>query len=74
MTLSIFTNDIDGWFGRASDWPGFELRTPEIVDESHRVRVFVGYDPAGIFLEWDTFLDLPENQKLNDYLEMADVF
>jgi hypothetical protein len=30
--------------------------------------VFVGYDPTGIFLEWDTFLDLPENRALLDHL------
>jgi hypothetical protein len=74
MTLSIFTNDVDAWFDRASAWPGFEMRTPGIVDESGLVRVFVGYDPAGLFLEWDTFLDLPENRALLDYLDQSDVF
>jgi hypothetical protein len=33
------------------------------------VRVFVGYDPSGIFLEWDTFLDLPGNEELIKYLD-----
>jgi hypothetical protein len=74
MTLSIFTSDVDAWFDRASKWPGFELRTPGVVDESGLVRVFVGYDPAGIFLEWDTFLDLPENRALLEYLDQSDVF
>lgn len=74
MTLSIFTNDVEAWFERASTWPGFELRTPGVVDESGLVRVFVGYDPAGVFLEWDTFLDLPENRALIDYLKVSDVF
>jgi catechol 2,3-dioxygenase-like lactoylglutathione lyase family enzyme len=68
VTLSFFTSDVDGWFDRASAWPGFELRTPEVIDESGRVRVFVGYDPTGVFLEWDTFLDLADNQALLDYL------
>ena len=74
MTLSIFTSDVDAWFARASTLPGFELRTPGVIDESGLVRVFVGYDPAGIFLEWDTFLDLPENRALLDYLDQSDVF
>ena len=68
VTLSFLTTDVDAWFDRASSWPGFELRTPEIFNESDMVRVFVGYDPEGFFLEWDTFLDLPANQKLLDYL------
>ncbi len=74
MTLSILTNDVDAWFARASAWPGLELRTSEVVDESGLVRVFVGYDPAGLFLEWDTFLDLPENQALLKYLKVSDVY
>ena len=69
VTLSFVTSDVDAWFDRAYDWPGFELRTPEVIDESGLVRVFVGYVPRGIFLEWDTFLDLPENQVLLEYLE-----
>ncbi len=68
MTLSFLTTDVDAWFERASAWPGLELRTPEVFDESGLVRVFVGYDPTGIFLEWDTFLDLPENDALLNHL------
>ena len=69
MTLSFLSTDVDAWFDRATSWPGFELRTPEVIDEGGLVRVFVGYDPAGVFLEWDTFLDLPENRALLEYLE-----
>jgi catechol 2,3-dioxygenase-like lactoylglutathione lyase family enzyme len=72
MTLSFFTSDVQAWFARASAWPGFELRTPEVLDESGLVSVFVGYDPAGVFLEWDTFLELPENQALLDHLKLSD--
>lgn len=68
VTLSFLTTDVDGWFERASNWTGFDLRTPEILNESDLVRVFVGYDPSGIFLEWDTFLDLPGNEELMKYL------
>jgi len=73
VTLSFLTTDVDAWFDRASAWPGLELRTPEVFDESGLVRVFVGYDPTGIFLEWDTFLDLPENRVLLDYLNQSDI-
>lgn len=68
VTISFLTTDVDGWFARARLWPGFELRTPEILNESDKVRVFVGYDPEGIFLEWDTFLDLDANARLLEYL------
>lgn len=69
MTLSFLSTDVDAWFGRATSWPGFELRTPEVLNEGGLVRVFVGYDPTGVFLEWDTFLDVPENQALLEYLD-----
>lgn len=70
VTLSFLTSDVDSWFERASSWPGFELRTPEIFNEGGGlVRVFVGYDPDGIFLEWDTFAAAPENEALLKYLQ-----
>jgi len=46
----------------------FRLRTPEILDESGKVRVFVGYDPENYFLEFDTFLDVAGNEKLLERL------
>jgi catechol 2,3-dioxygenase-like lactoylglutathione lyase family enzyme len=69
VTVSFFTHDVDGWFdvlGRRTDFP---LRTPEITGVADRVRTFVGYDPEGYFLEWDTFLDVEENRKLLPYLD-----
>lgn len=70
MTLSFLSTDVDAWWERAVNMPGFELRTPEILDEGGGlVRVFVGYDPVGTFLEWDTFADVPENAALNGYLQ-----
>lgn len=69
VTLSFLSTDVDAWFQRAKNWPGFELRTPEIFNEGGGlVRVFVGYDPDGIFLEWDTFQEAPENEVLLNYL------
>lgn len=69
MTLSFLTSDIDAWYERAVNAPGFELRTPEVLDEGGLVRVFVGYDPAGTFLEWDTFADVAENAALKKYID-----
>ncbi|MFC1879632.1 VOC family protein [Chloroflexota bacterium] len=69
VTVSFFTTDVDGWFKRASTCRGFEQSTPDVTHESGRVRLFVGYDPQGYFLEWDTFLDLPENKTLLGYLK-----
>lgn len=68
VTLAFFTGDVDGWFERASQIAGFELRTTEVIDESGLVRVFVGYDPEGYFLEWDTFLERADNRVLLRYL------
>lgn len=68
VTYSFFTSDVDAWYARAARWPGFELRTPGVLDEDGMVRVFVGYDPLGTFLEWDTFQDVPENASLLKYL------
>jgi len=68
VTYSFFTSDVDAWYARAARSPGFELRTPEVLDEDGMVRVFVGYDPVGTFLEWDTFQDVPENEALLGYL------
>ena len=68
VTISFITNDVDAWFDRASGWPGFELRTPEVLNEGGMVRVFVGYDPTGVFLEWDTFLDREGNERLMELI------
>ena len=70
VTFSFFTNDVDGWYRRSTASRGFELRTPEIIEEGDGlVRVFVGYDPVGTFLEWDTFQAAPENVALLGYLQ-----
>jgi len=64
VTVSFLTNDIEGWFSRMQGQDGFEFRTEELGDESGRVRTFVGYDPGGYYLEWDTFLDRAGNEEL----------
>jgi predicted enzyme related to lactoylglutathione lyase len=71
VTVSFFTDDIDSWFERAKTWPGFKLRTAELTVEYGRVRLFVGYDPEGYFLEWDTFLKVEENDVLHRQMKAA---
>ena len=64
VTVSFFTDDVEGWFSYMRGREGFQLRTREVTDESGRVSVFIGYDPEGYFLEWDTFLDVEGNEEL----------
>lgn len=68
MTVSFFTDDVEGWLRHMQGREGFEFRTPELVDESRLVNVFVGYDPEGYFLERDTFLDKEGNEELLELL------
>lgn len=63
VTVSFFTSEVERWLDRASA-QDIELRAPGLTDESGRVSVFVGYDPEGYFLEWDTFLDVEGNERL----------
>lgn len=75
VTVSFFTAELDGWFSYLQTVSGFTLRTPEISSEGDFVHTFVGYDPEGYFLEWDTFLDVPSNgilfQRLEDPLSRS---
>ena len=65
VTVSFLTEDIDSWFDRLKAESSFELRTPEVSPEGRvPVRTFVGYDPEGYFLEFDTFLEGEGNEEL----------
>ena len=64
VTVSFFTESLDGWLAHLRDLAGFTFRTEAIVSEGDFVHTFVGYDPEGYTLEWDTFLDVPVNQLL----------
>jgi len=44
------------------------LRHDKVGDESGKVRIFVGYDPEGYFLEWDTFIPDEANTRLLEML------
>ena len=68
VTLSIITDDIDGWYEYVTSHEAIEMRSEEISD-TERYRAFVGYDPAGYYLEWDIFKASPENEKLVEAIE-----
>jgi catechol 2,3-dioxygenase-like lactoylglutathione lyase family enzyme len=69
VTVSFFTADVEGWFDYMHGVEGLEFRTEELSEESGRVSTFVGYDPEGYFLEWDTFLNVDGNEMLLELLE-----
>jgi catechol 2,3-dioxygenase-like lactoylglutathione lyase family enzyme len=64
VTVSLLTEDLDGWFEYLRGREAFELRSQEIEAEDDRYRAFVGYDPGGYYVEFDTFLSHTANEKL----------
>lgn len=67
VTLAFVTDEIDGWFGYLSE-QGIEMRGPLGDASRHPTRGFVAYDPEGYFLEFERFLDHPQNEKLLEQL------
>ena len=69
VTVSFFTDDLEGWHSYVSETGAFELRETEIhADSAGRYRAFVGYDPEGYYLEFDTFLTHELNMRLLESL------
>ena len=65
VTVSFLTNNVDAWFEYLKSQETFTFRSQEVQAEDRAgVRVFVGYDPEGYFLEFDTFLETETNQVL----------
>jgi len=70
VTVSFFTDDLDDWFSYVKESGAFELQHTEIsVDDEGRFHAFVGYDPGGYFLEFDTFLEHELNEQLLELLK-----
>jgi len=67
VTLSFITQEIDEWYNYLVE-QGVEMRGPIGSSTRHPTRGFVAYDPEGYFLEFETFLDDPQNTKLNALL------
>jgi predicted enzyme related to lactoylglutathione lyase len=68
VTLAFVTEEIDGWYDYLVE-RGVEMRGPLGDASRHPTRGFVAYDPAGYFLEFERFLDHPQNEKLHAHLE-----
>jgi catechol 2,3-dioxygenase-like lactoylglutathione lyase family enzyme len=70
VTVSFITTNVDRWFDYMKSQDRFELRHQEVVEEERAgVRTFVGYDPEGYYLEFDTFMEKEESKKLLQLLE-----
>lgn len=67
VTVSLWTARLSDWFDHANAG-AFELRSDSIEAGNPRYRAFVGYDPEGYFLEFDTFLAHEDNEALLDML------
>jgi catechol 2,3-dioxygenase-like lactoylglutathione lyase family enzyme len=67
VTLSFVTQEIDAWYAHL-EARGVKLRGPVRDATRHPTRGFVAYDPEGYFLEFERFLDHPQNAKLNEAL------
>jgi len=67
VTLSFATNEIDQWYRYLSD-QGVPIHRP--LSDSSRIPIkgFVVLDPAGYYLEFETFLEHPQNTLLHEHL------
>jgi cyclophilin family peptidyl-prolyl cis-trans isomerase/rhodanese-related sulfurtransferase/catechol 2,3-dioxygenase-like lactoylglutathione lyase family enzyme len=66
-TLSFVTDEVDGWFAYLKS-KGVTMRS-ELKDATrHPTRGFVAIDPEGHLLEFERFLDNPQNSRLHDAL------
>lgn len=63
VTLAFVTNEIDEWYAYLQE-QGVKIRNPLGDATRHPTRGFVALDPAGYFLEFERFLDFPQNEKL----------
>ena len=66
-TLSFVSDEVDGWYAYLKS-AGVAI-THELKDASrHPTRGFVAVDPEGYLLEFEAFLDDPQNSRLRDTL------
>jgi len=68
VTVSFVTDDLQGWLDYVIDRDAFALRSDVISADDERFRAFVGYDPEGYYLEFNTFLEHMDNEKLLESL------
>ncbi len=63
VTVSLWTDQLDAWYAHARAG-ALEMRSDTIETGNPRYRAFVGYDPEGYFIEFDTFLPHADNETL----------
>ena len=68
VTLAFVTDQVDAWYEYLKS-RGISIKGPVKDASRHATRGFVAFDPEGYFLEFESFLDDPENDRLHEYLE-----
>ena len=71
VTLAVVSDEVDGWYDYLKS-QGVEMRGSVRDATRHPTRGFVTHDPEGYFLEFETFLDDPQNAKLLEHLKDAE--
>ena len=66
-TLSFVTDEVDGWYAYLKS-EGVVIKHGLADAKRHPTRGFVAVDPEGYLLEFETFLDRPQNSRLRDTL------
>jgi len=66
-TLSFVTDQVDAWYSYLKS-KGVEIRSELKNSWRHPTRGFVAVDPEGYCLEFERFLDDPQNSRLLDIL------
>lgn len=66
-TLAFVTGDVDLWYDHLKQ-SGVTFKWPLADATRHPTRGFVALDPSGYFLEFETFLEDPQNNKINAHL------
>jgi cyclophilin family peptidyl-prolyl cis-trans isomerase/catechol 2,3-dioxygenase-like lactoylglutathione lyase family enzyme len=64
-TLSFVTDEVDGWYAYLKA-QGLAIRSELKSASRHPTRGFVTVDPEGHLLEFESFLDDPQNSRLRD--------
>ena len=72
-TLSFVTDEVDGWHTYLKS-KGLTMRADLKDAVRHPTRGFVAVDPEGHLLEFEQFLDHPQNSRLHDVLAKAKPF
>jgi catechol 2,3-dioxygenase-like lactoylglutathione lyase family enzyme len=65
VNVAFIIDDLDGWYNYVQKNECFPVWDAGIkTGPDHKFREFIGYDPGGYYLEFDTFNDHPENVHL----------